>query len=284
MYRHVMDEFIEIPPDINTFPQRPLWNAESDCCQGFKKKLKKHIMNWANYYFKLRLIKKKTNIQRYQELHYENHIKDFSMYWERGTKDLFKEKNQLNECNNFSKKWLGGSPEFVEALQAKNAKIYAEEMTRYLKRGEWNGTAEDYSDAWKRAKPIITAVWDAIAIHFSIAVILFGIGPWDDRTIKTESVTSLVPCSQMLMMFQQFDCKKYRLIHQHCTKYASIIFSEEECKSQIVKADGTGDAESTRQLGWECFASSDDSSFMPAEMPIIRPELDASALASVPIP
>ncbi|EEB89091.1 hypothetical protein MPER_12857, partial [Moniliophthora perniciosa FA553] len=288
------------PPDINTFPEGPLRTAEESHRKGFTAKLKKRIMAFALYHFVNKHLKgseklvaktcdtfrdlreeqprKKTDLQRYQELHYEERVKpEFNEFWKGGGKELVKEKNRLAEMNTFSKgKFDSEDPKFIEALRALNASIYAEELQKYAKRGEWKGTAEDYFDAWMRSKAVLTALCDAIAKIFGTQVTMFLTGPRHDGMIRTSSMTSMVPDSQTSMAFQDFLPEKYAEIHTYCNQYARHVFSEEECKKRVFTPDESVVVDE-QQVGWERFATSDDHAFTPAAAPIVRPDLAVSA-------
>ncbi|KAK7023433.1 hypothetical protein VNI00_016739 [Paramarasmius palmivorus] len=114
MYSHATEEFVQtwgydLPPDvipepgvdykpedINTFPEGLLRGEEMKRRNNYKRKLRKRIINWANYHFRLKHVKsdeklvsmvsktirdlreevpqKKTDLQRYQELHYQGRV------------------------------------------------------------------------------------------------------------------------------------------------------------------------------------------------------------------
>jgi hypothetical protein len=183
-----VDETDYSSPDINTFAEGPVRNAEIKRRADFRKKLKKvssgveisevnvdlpiaqRIINWASYHFKLKHIKtdeklvamtcktfrdlredvprKKCDFQRYQELHYHDRVKpEFDAYWQESGQKLMSGNHLISERNSFSKKkWESEDEQFVQELRAENAKIYAEDMAKYAARGEWKGTAEDFSE------------------------------------------------------------------------------------------------------------------------------------------
>ncbi|KAK7045512.1 hypothetical protein VNI00_007344 [Paramarasmius palmivorus] len=317
MYNQATDEFIRTwgyklppevapepdvdytPPDINTFPEGAERGKEVKSRSTHRRKVKKKIINWANYHFRHKLAKsdqklvsmitetvrelreevprKKTDVQRYQELHYADRVKDdFDNYWEGGANKLISGNYRLSEMNKFSKeKWEMEDEEFMKLLREENARIYAEDLMKYSQRGNWTGSAEDYSDAWLRSKTVIAATVDAIAKHFGVAVILLAAGPRDDGVIRTESITSIVPTSQTNDSFQTFNPEKCQEIHEHCTAFAKHVFLKSECESRIFKRGGSSnevvDVDVDQQPGWERFSSSDSTGFTPAAAPVIRP-------------
>ncbi|KAK7017862.1 hypothetical protein VNI00_018566 [Paramarasmius palmivorus] len=323
MYNHATDEFLATwgynllpedlpepgvdyaPPDINTFAKGTIRGEEVKRRAKRRKAVKKRIINWASYRFRLKYIKsdaklvgmisktvrdlreevprKKTDVQRYQELYYQDRVKEeFDTYWEGGAKDMIDGDYKLSEMNKYSKsKWEMEDEEFIREVREENARIYAADLQKYTERGKWSGTAEDFSDAWLRSKTVIAAVADALAKHFGVAVILLAAGPRDDGVIRTESITSIVPTSQTNDSFQTFNPEKCKEIHEHCTEFAKHVFLQSECESRIFKRGANaanssskgdyGSEEGGQVAGWERFSVSDDSTFKPAACPMIRP-------------
>ncbi|KAK7032444.1 hypothetical protein VNI00_013002 [Paramarasmius palmivorus] len=320
------------PPDINTFAEGTPRGVEMKRRINYKKKLKKRIINFANYHFRLKHVKsdeklmsmisktvrnlredvprKKSDLQYYQEMHYQDRVKnDFDNYWNGGAKTMISAEHKLSEINKFSKTKMEMEEEdFIRSLKEENSQTYARDLLKYSDRGKWNGSAEDFSDAWLRSKTVIAATADAIAMHFGVAVIIFAAGPRDDGVVKTESITSIVPTSQTNDSFQTFNPDKCKEIHEHCTEFAKHVFREylnllmmrqkililttvkSECESRVFKR-GTSQAadvgdhgsveESDQQPGWERFSSYDGVIFKPAVNPVICPALENAVPGNV---
>jgi hypothetical protein len=176
------------PPDINSFPDDGTRAAEIQKRSIYRRKVRKvrrsscaleyltqlgflqRVINWASYHYRHKLAKsdnklmkmvvntvrdlredvprKKSDLQRYQELHYEGRVKsEFDDYWKGGADKLITGKNRLREINDFSQKmWEKEDEDFVKSLREENIRMYEEDLMKYAERGKWSGTAEEYSE------------------------------------------------------------------------------------------------------------------------------------------
>uniref|UniRef100_A0A0W0EZU8 Uncharacterized protein n=1 Tax=Moniliophthora roreri TaxID=221103 RepID=A0A0W0EZU8_MONRR len=125
------------PPDINTFPEGPIRKAEEDRQAKVLEERKKKIHNWTNYHWNIKVTK--SNEKLVQD--------EFNASWAAGPKQILKPSQMLAEINRFCRERFNNDedPEFVKRVIAKNTKIYSENMKRYLERGKWTGTAEEYA-------------------------------------------------------------------------------------------------------------------------------------------
>ncbi|ESK84382.1 hypothetical protein Moror_10153 [Moniliophthora roreri MCA 2997] len=230
------------PPDINTFPEGPIRKAEEDRQAKVLEERKKKIHNWTNYHWNIKVTKSNEKLVQVTcktiwDL-WEDQLWKRSD-WQPGPKQILKPSQMLAEINRFCRERFNNDedPEFVKRVIAKNTKIYSENMKSML--------------------ILVTAMADVVTIHFGVVVTIALHGPRSNGKIKTDIISSLVPCSQTELSFQDFDPDRYAELHNYANDYAAHVFYTDLMQ---------------QPAGWEHVSTTDDNSVLvPAAAPVVIP-------------
>ncbi|ESK82236.1 hypothetical protein Moror_8721, partial [Moniliophthora roreri MCA 2997] len=240
------------PPDINTFPEDQC-QEEADRRKDFKADLRKKASNWAYYHWGDKSSKQKKKVQdknmvvnnclrelgnlnkktpckksvlvRYREIHYTSKIRDeFTEYWNVVGEAEGSNRNWLHMMNAFTRRKMDKEgPKVIADLQKLNSNQYKAEMTKYEADIKWTSTLEEFA---RDGLEILAPLADATAMVFGgIVTVCITLPRPKDGKIETRSITSVVPCSNTTIPFQNWDEAGYKWLHYLCNSYGQAIFT-----------------------------------------------------------
>ncbi|ESK81381.1 hypothetical protein Moror_3715 [Moniliophthora roreri MCA 2997] len=294
------------PPDINTFPEDQC-QEEADLISVKITLLTLSLQkasNWAYYCWGDKSSKQKKKVQDkntvvnncLRELGNLNKktlkIQDeFAEYWNVVGEAEGSNRNWLHMMNAFTRRKMDKEgPKVIADLQKLNSNQYKAEMTKYEADIKWTSTLEEFA---RDGLEILAPLADATAMVFGgIVTVCVTLPRPKDGKIETRSITSVVPCSNTTIPFQNWDEAGYKRLHYLCNFYGQAIFTKEECKRQIVLNDSSPsgsnadceeeDEDVTDEMLPPHLAHSDAMPFQGAANPIIWSSL--STVGPIPDP
>ncbi|ESK82630.1 hypothetical protein Moror_11222 [Moniliophthora roreri MCA 2997] len=171
-------------------------------------------------------------------------------------------------------------PKVIANLQKLNSDQYKAEMTKYEADIKWTCTLEEFAEAMKDSLKILAPLADTTAMVFGgIVMVCITLPRPKDGKIETRSITSVVPCSNTTIPFQNWDEAGYKRLHYLCNSYGQAVFTEEDSSGSNADCKEE-DEDVTDETLPPHLACSDATSFQGAANSIIR-----SGLSTIgPIP